>query len=115
MLLSLVTWLWYVNPCLLYVFATVLFVIAGKRIRIVILLYSVISTYDMITSLSMKLDLYEHTALWSFPYLICYLSEFINNQTEPMGKTEGDTLPYFFTPPLSCRLVITAFENFEYS
>jgi len=29
-------------------------------------------------------------------------------------KTRGDTFPQSFTPPLSFRLVITAFENFEY-
>ena len=31
-----------------------------------------------------------------------------------MGKTEGDTFPHSFAPPLSFRLVLTAFENFEY-
>jgi len=48
MLLSLVTWLWYVDPYLLYVFTAVLFITSGKRIRIVILLYCVVSAYDMI-------------------------------------------------------------------
>jgi len=31
-----------------------------------------------------------------------------------MGKTEGDTFPHSFTPPVSFRLVLTAFEYFEY-
>jgi len=31
-----------------------------------------------------------------------------------MRKTGGDTFPHSFTPPLSFRLVVTAFENFEY-
>ena len=31
-----------------------------------------------------------------------------------MGKTKGDTFPHSFTPPLSFRLVLTAFENFEF-
>jgi len=59
MLLSLVTRLRYVNPHLLYVFPAVMFIIAGKRIRMTILLYSVISIYDMITSLGMKLGSYS--------------------------------------------------------
>jgi len=29
-------------------------------------------------------------------------------------KTEGDTVSHSFAPPLSFRLVLTAFENFEY-
>jgi len=79
MLLSLVTWLWYVRPYLLSVFPVMLFIIAGKRIRIVSLLYSTISTYDMITSLGLELGLCLCATLWSFPYLRCYLSEYINN------------------------------------
>jgi len=31
-----------------------------------------------------------------------------------VGKTGGDTFPHSFAPPLSFRLVLTAFENFEY-
>jgi len=31
-----------------------------------------------------------------------------------MGKTGGDTFPHSFNTPLSLRLVLTAFENFEY-
>ena len=31
-----------------------------------------------------------------------------------MGKTRGDAFSHSFTPPLSFRLVLTAFENFEY-
>jgi len=31
-----------------------------------------------------------------------------------VGKTRGDALPHSFTPLLSFRLVLTAFENFEY-
>jgi len=79
-----------------------------------ILLYCTISTYDMITSLCMKLGLYLHVALRSFPYLGSYVLEFINNQTQSVGKTGGDTSPHSFAPPLSFRLVLTAFENFEY-
>jgi len=103
-----------VNPYLLYVFPAVLFLTSGKRIRMMILLYSIISTYDMITSLGIKSGLYLHAALQSFPYLGCYLSEFINNQTHSVGKTGGDTLPHSFTPPLSFRLVLTPSEIFEY-
>jgi len=80
----------------------------------IILLYCTISTYDMITSLSMKLGLYLYAALRSFPYLESYVLEFVNNQTQSVAKTRGDTLPHSFTPLLSFRLVLTAFENFEY-
>jgi len=113
MLLSLVTWLWYVNLYLLYVFTAVLFT-SGKRIKITILLNSIKSTYDMITSLGMTLGLHLHAALWSFPFLRCYLSELINNQTHSMGKTGGEAFPHSFIPPLSFRLVLTAFEIFKY-
>jgi len=79
-----------------------------------ILLYCTISTYDITTSLCMKLGLYLHAALRSFPYLGSYVLEFANNQTQSVGKTEGDTFPHSFIPPLSLRLVLTAFENSEY-
>jgi len=93
MLLCLIKLLWYVKPYMLYVFTSELFITSGKRIRIMILLHCIISTSDMITSLGMKLDLYLHAALWSFPYLGCYLSEFTNNHIHSMGKTGGDTFP----------------------
>jgi len=88
MLLSLVTWLGYVNPYLLYVFPVVIFITSGKRNRIGILLYSLISTYDMVTSLGMKLGL----CLCNTGHF-CTLgavSEFINNRMHSMGgKPEG--------------------------
>jgi len=31
-----------------------------------------------------------------------------------VGKTGGDTFPHSITPPLSLRLVLTAFESFDY-
>jgi len=37
-ILSLIKWRWYLNPYLLYVFLVVLFIIVGKRIRMMILL-----------------------------------------------------------------------------
>ena len=113
MLLTLIRWLWYLNPYLLYVFVAVLFITSGKKIRMTILLYCVISTYDMITSLCMKLGLYLHAALQSFSYLRSYVLEFVNNQTKSVGKTEGDTFPHSFAPPVSLRLVLMAFENFK--
>jgi len=114
MFLSLIRWLWFLNPYLLYLFVAMLFVTLRKRTRMMILLYCVISTYDMVTSLCMKLGLYLHAALRSFPYLGSYVLEFVNHQTQSMGKTRGDNFPHTFTPPLSFRLVLTAFENFEY-
>jgi len=107
-------WLWYLNPYLQYVFTAVLFVTSGKRIRMIILLYCMISTYDMIISLRMKLGLYLHAVLRSFPYLGSYVLEFVSNQTQSVGKTRGDAFPHSFKPPLSFRLVLTAFENFKY-
>jgi len=100
MLLTLIRWLWYLNPYLQYVFTAVLLIIAGKRIRMMILLYCTILTYDMITSLCMKLGLYLHAALRSFPYLRSYVLEFANNGTQSVGKTGGDTLPLFRPPSL---------------
>jgi len=114
MLLTLIRWLWFLNPYLQYIFNAVLFFIAGKKPRMIILLYCMISTYDKIMSLCMKLGLYLHAALRSFPYLRSYVLEFVNNQIQPVGKTEEDTFPQSVTPPLSFRLVLTAFENFEY-
>ena len=60
MFLTLIRWLWYLNPYLLYVFIAVLCTIAGKRTRMMIFLYCTILTYDTITSLCMKLGLYLH-------------------------------------------------------
>jgi len=61
----------------------------------------------------MKLGLYLHVALRSFPYLGSYVLEFVNNQTQSVGKTREDTFPHSVTPPLSLRLLLTAFENFS--
>jgi len=99
MFLCFIRWLWFLNPYLLYLFPVVLFIITGKRIRIMILLYCTLSTYDMITSLCMKLGLYLHAALRSFPYLGSYVLELVNNQTQSVGKTEGDIFPQSFAPP----------------
>jgi len=79
MFLTLLRWLWYLSPYLQYVFTAVLFITSGKRIRMKILLYCMISIYDMITSLCMKLGLYLHVVLRSFPYLGSYVLEFVNN------------------------------------
>jgi len=68
----------------------------------------------MITSLCMKLGWYLHAALRSFPYLGSYVLEFVNNETQSVGKTGVDTFPHSFAPPLSFRLILKAFENFEY-
>jgi len=100
MFLTLIRWLWYLNPYLLYVFAAMLFITSGKKIRMTILLCCMISTYDMITSLCMKLGLYLHAALLSFPYLGSYVLEFINNQTQSVGNPERIPSPTL-SPPLS--------------
>jgi len=114
MFLTLIRWLWYLNPYLLYLFVAMLFITLGERTRMMIFLYCTISTCEMITSLCMKLGLCLHAALRSFPYLGSYVLEFVNNRTQPVGKRDGDTFPHSFAPPLSLRLVLTAFENFEY-
>ena len=100
MFLSLIRWLWFLNPYLHYVFPVVLFITSGKRIRMTILLYCTISTYDMITPLCMKLGLYLHAALRSFPFLGSYVLEFVNNQTQSVGKLEGIPPPTLLPPPL---------------
>ena len=64
-----------------------------------ILLYCMISTYDMITSLCMKLGLCLHAAQRLLPYLGSYILEFVNNRTQPVGKTGGDTFLHSFAPP----------------
>jgi len=69
MFLTLIKWLCYVNPYLHYVFIAMLFIITGKRNRMMILPYCTISTYNMITLLCTKLGLYLNAALRSFPYL----------------------------------------------
>jgi len=114
MFLSFIRWLWFLNPYLLYLLPVVLFIVTGKRIRIMILLYCTISIYDMIMSMCMKLGLYLRAALRSFPYLGPYVLEFVNNRTQPVGKIGGDAFPHSFAPPPSFRLVLMAFENFEY-
>jgi len=113
MFLTLIKRLCYVNPYLLYVFAAVLFVTSGKKIRMTILLYCMILTYDMITSLCMKLGLYLHGALRSFPYLRSYVLEFVNNQTQSVGKTGGDTFPNSFAPPSLPQASPKSFREFR--
>jgi len=113
MLLTLIRWLWFWKPYLLYLFFALLFITSGKRTRMMILLYCMISTYDMIISLCMKLGLYLHAALRSFPYLGSYVLEFVNNQTQPVGKTRGDNFLHSLALPLSLRLVLRAFEDFQ--
>ena len=108
MFVSLIRWLWYLNPYLHFVFPVELFITSGKRIRM-ILLYCTISTYDAITSLCMKLGLYLHVALQSFPYLGSYVLEFFNNRTQPVGKTRGDTFPHCFTAPPLLQAVPNGF------
>jgi len=115
MFLSLIRWLWFLNLYLQYVFTAVLFITSGKRIRMMILLYCMISTYDKITSLCMKLGLYLHVALRSFPYFGSYVLEFVNNQTQPVRKTGGDNFPDCFASPPSFSLVLRASENFDYT
>jgi len=72
MLLCLVTWLWYVNHYLLYVFPAVLFVVSGgKKIRTVILLYCVIPTYDNITGHEVRHVFVSSIAVISIPWMLC--------------------------------------------
>jgi len=77
MFITLFKWLRYLNLYLLYVFVAVLFITLMNKIRMTILLYCTISTYDMITSLCMKLGLYLHAALRSFLYIGSYVLEFV--------------------------------------
>ena len=115
MLVHLFTWWCYVSSYMHYVFPAVMFIItSGRGIRTIILLYWVMSTYDRITSLVMRLSWYLYVALLLCLYLGRLLSEFISNCTQSMGKAGGDTFSHSFTSPFSFRLITTAFENFEY-
>ena len=78
------------------------------------LLYCVISTYDMMTSMVMSLSWYLYVALLSSPYLRWHLSELINNRTQSVGKTGVNNVSHSFISPFPFRLVTAAFENFEY-
>jgi len=81
MLFYLFTWLCYVNSYLEYIFPVVLFITSGRWIGIIILLYCVILSYDMITLLVMRLLWYLYLALLSFLYLWCHLLDSIDNHT----------------------------------
>jgi len=71
MLLFLVKWLWCVNPYLLYVFSVMLFIIAGNGIRIIILMYCIISTrYDNITGHEIRLVFAGGTGVISIPRVL---------------------------------------------
>jgi len=73
MLLSLVTWLWYVNPYLQYVFPVVSFTTSAKSLRIMILLYSIISICSMITSLDMNRLVFAcNTVVVSIPWVLSF-------------------------------------------
>ena len=100
MLVHLFTWCWYVNYYLHYVFPAVMFITSGRGIRTIILLYWVMSAYDMITSLVMRLGWYLYAALLSCLYLGRLLLEFISNCTQSMGKT-GGIISLALSPPLS--------------
>jgi len=93
MLLCLVTWLWYANPYLQYMFTVVLFITSGKRIRIMILLYCVILIYNMIMSLGMRLGLYLYAALQSFPYLDAISQNLSIIKPTLWGKLDGILSP----------------------
>ncbi|KAM9590490.1 uncharacterized protein ACIBXB_005749 [Morphnus guianensis] len=114
MLIHLFTWWRFVSSYVLYVLPVVTFLTSGRVIGIIILLYWAMSTYEMITSLVMRLSWYLYEAVISFPYFGHLLSDFIGNYTQSMGKLGGDASPRLFASFLSFRLITTAFENFEY-
>ncbi|XP_074884057.1 uncharacterized protein LOC142031085 [Buteo buteo] len=99
---------------MLYVLPVVAYLISGRVIGIIILLYWAMSTCEMITSLVMRLSWYLYEAVISFPYLGHLLSDFIGNYTQSIGKLGGDTSPRPFPSLFSFRLITTVFENFEY-
>ena len=109
MLFCLVTWLWFVNPCLLYVIPVALFITSGRGVPVLILLYCVIMTYDKISSTVISLSWYLYVAFLSGPYLGQYLSELINNCTQSMGKTGGGYLLSLFHLPFS---LLVGYNNF---
>jgi len=78
-----------------------------------ILLYCMILTYDMITSLCMRLVLYLHATLQLFPYLGSYLLEFVNNRNHSVRKTGKDAFPHSFTPQASRVLLFCLLNGLQ--
>lgn len=117
-LLGLSTWLWYLTLYILlymhYVSTAVLFFRAGREIRIALLLYCVISVYDVITSRIMGVIWDEYSVLLSCPGFGYYLWEFINNSTQPVVGTGEDDFPQPFTSFSSFRPGTITFEDFEF-
>lgn len=118
MLLGLFTWLWYLT---LYVFQymhyvpiTVLLLRAGIGIRIALLLYCVISVYNILTSRAMRAIRDVSSVLLSCHGLGYYLWKFINNHTWSVGETGKDDFPQLFTLSSSFSPVTSAFENFQF-
>lgn len=66
MLLGLFMWVWYICVSI-YVFLVMIFFRGGSGIRIVLLLYSVISVYEMITAMRVIWDGYS--VFLSYPFL----------------------------------------------
>lgn len=71
MLLGLFMWVWYICVST-YVFLVMIFFRAGRGIRIVLLLYSVIPVYEMIT-MAMRVIWDVYSVFLSYPYLRHYL------------------------------------------
>jgi len=69
----------YLTPCLLYMFPVVLFIISGGWIKVIIFLYCVTLSYDVIKSLLVKPIWYLYSALPSPPYFGSHLLETTNN------------------------------------
>ena len=70
-MLSLVTWLWYVNPYLQYVFTVVMFVTSRKRVSVTILLYCVISNYENIAGNEVRLVFVCNNAVIAISRMLC--------------------------------------------
>ena len=101
--------LYDVNPYLLYVFPVVLFITSGRGVRILIWLHCVISTYDMITSLAMRLSWYLYVALLSRLYLGRQLSELINNRAPDLWERQGGYFLLLFHLPFFLQAGYSSF------
>lgn len=62
----------------------------------------------------MRILLDVYSVLLSCPSLECYIWKFINNCSQPVGRTGEDYFPHLLTTFSSFRPVTTAFEDFEF-
>lgn len=103
-------WVFYLT---LYIFLSlhlaVFFFKAGRRIRISLLLYCVISSYNMIISRAMRIIWDVYSVLWDV-----YSATFTSGVTFVSPDYIQDYFPQLLTHFLSLMPVTTSVENFSF-